>query len=122
MLHSEFPGPLAQLGERRVRNAEVASSSLARSTTKFKRGGFGRLFSLSRVIGSSMAASPAERIGLCASCRFAEIITSSRGSTFLLCTLSATDPAFRRYPVLPVCQCPGYQPAPPPAAIVRDGS
>ena len=49
-----------------------------------------------------MAATLPGRAGLCASCRFAEIITSSRGSTFYLCTLSATDPAFRRYPVLPV--------------------
>jgi hypothetical protein len=60
-----------------------------------------------------MIAPPPGRAGLCASCRFAEIITSSRGSTFVLCTLSATDPAFRRYPVLPVLRCSGYQPAPP---------
>jgi hypothetical protein len=32
MLVLEFLGPLAQLGERRVRNAEVTSSSLVRST------------------------------------------------------------------------------------------
>jgi hypothetical protein len=59
-----------------------------------------------------MAAPLSERAGLCASCRFVEVITSSRGSTFYLCTLSATDPAFRRYPVLPVRHCSGYQPAP----------
>jgi hypothetical protein len=52
--------------------------------------------------------------GLCASCRFAEIITSSRGSTFYLCTLSETNPAFRRYPALPVLRCSGYQPTPGP--------
>jgi hypothetical protein len=50
--------------------------------------------------------------GLCESCRLAEIVTSSRGSTFYLCTLSQTDPAFRRYPILPVRQCSGYQPKP----------
>ena len=57
-----------------------------------------------------MAASPPGPVGLCASCRFAEIITSSRGSTFYLCMLSETNPAFRRYPILPVRQCTGYQP------------
>jgi hypothetical protein len=60
-----------------------------------------------------MAATPPGRAGLCASCRFAEVITSSRGSTFYLCTLSAVDPTFRRYPVLPVLRCDGYEPAPP---------
>lgn len=60
-----------------------------------------------------MAVMPPERAGLCASCRLVEIITSSRGSTFYLCTLSATNPAFRRYPILPVRQCSGYQPVPP---------
>jgi len=59
-----------------------------------------------------MAASPPGLVGLCASCRFAETVTSSRGSTFYLCTLSETNPAFRRYPVLPVRQCTGYQSGP----------
>jgi hypothetical protein len=59
-----------------------------------------------------MALTPPAPAGLCASCRLAEIITSSRGSTFYLCTLSQTDPAFRRYPILPVRQCSGYQPEP----------
>ena len=62
-----------------------------------------------------MAATPLDRVGLCASCRFAEIISSSRGSTFYLCTLSHTNPAFRRYPILPVLACSGYQQAPAPA-------
>jgi hypothetical protein len=57
-----------------------------------------------------MALTPPGQAGLCASCRFAEIITSSRGSTFYLCRLSETNPAFRRYPMLPVRQCSGYQP------------
>jgi hypothetical protein len=53
-----------------------------------------------------------DRVGLCRSCRHADVITSSKGSTFYLCTLSATDPRFRRYPVLPVISCIGYQPCP----------
>lgn len=59
-----------------------------------------------------MPATPPDRAGLCASCRFAEVILSSKGSTFYLCTLAATDPAFRRYPVLPVLRCSGYQTQP----------
>jgi len=51
--------------------------------------------------------------GLCATCQHAQTITSSRGSTFLLCRLSATDSRFPRYPPLPVFQCAGY--------IERDG-
>jgi hypothetical protein len=59
-----------------------------------------------------MSATPPGRAGLCASCRFAEVVTSSRGSTFYLCTLAATDPRFRRYPTLPVRECSGYEPNP----------
>ena len=52
------------------------------------------------------------RVGLCASCQNAEVIRSSKGSTFYLCKLSATDPRFPRYPSLPVFTCSGYQPCP----------
>jgi hypothetical protein len=51
-----------------------------------------------------------DRVGLCASCRFVDRVRSSRGATFYRCTLSATDPAFPRYPALPVRTCSGYQP------------
>jgi hypothetical protein len=50
-----------------------------------------------------------ERLGLCAGCKFAEHIRSSKGSTFLLCGLSKTDPRFSKYPRLPVLTCSGYQ-------------
>jgi len=53
-----------------------------------------------------------DRVGLCRTCRHAEVVTSSKGSTFYLCALSATDPRFRRYPALPVVSCTGYQPCP----------
>jgi len=33
---------------------------------------------------------------------------SARGSVFILCELSRTDPAFPRYPNLPVLRCSGY--------------
>jgi hypothetical protein len=51
-----------------------------------------------------------ERVGLCLACEHAQVVTSSKGSTFYLCRLSEVDPRFRRYPVLPVTACPGYSP------------
>ena len=48
--------------------------------------------------------------GLCASCVHAQKIESSKGSTFVLCRLSHTDPRFVRYPRLPVLACDGYLP------------
>ena len=53
-----------------------------------------------------------DRAGLCASCVSAQLVTSSRGSTFYLCRLSFTDPRFPRYPPLPVLTCAGYDPRP----------
>jgi hypothetical protein len=49
--------------------------------------------------------------GLCASCVHVQHVTSSRGSEFYLCRRSLTDPRYPRYPVLPVVQCAGYEPA-----------
>jgi hypothetical protein len=49
-------------------------------------------------------------IGLCADCVNARRIESDRGATFLLCELSATDPAFPKYPALPVLRCSGFTP------------
>ncbi|HZN54153.1 MAG TPA: arginine deiminase family protein [Candidatus Polarisedimenticolaceae bacterium] len=50
------------------------------------------------------------REGLCATCGFARRVGSSRGSTFILCGRHATDPAFAKYPSLPVRACAGYAP------------
>ena len=47
--------------------------------------------------------------GLCASCVHGQTIESSKGSTFLLCRLSFTDPRFAKYPQLPVVSCAGYR-------------
>ena len=48
--------------------------------------------------------------GLCETCTHAQIVRSSKGSSFVLCRLSEVNPAFRRYPALPVTACPGYSP------------
>jgi hypothetical protein len=50
------------------------------------------------------------REGLCAVCQFARRIESARGSQFVLCERSHTDPAFPKYPRLPVTRCGGYVP------------
>jgi hypothetical protein len=49
-------------------------------------------------------------IGLCAHCEHVDRITSERGSTFYLCTLSLTNQRFPKYPTLPVVACEGYAP------------
>jgi hypothetical protein len=50
-----------------------------------------------------------KQAGLCADCVNAQEIRSDRGSQFILCRLSATDPNFPKYPRLPVLNCPGYK-------------
>jgi hypothetical protein len=71
---------------------------------------------LPQSLGAAMMSEPSRdaesnRVGLCVSCRFVDVITSSKESTFYRCRLSETDPSFRRYPMLPVLTCRGYQPA-----------
>jgi hypothetical protein len=50
------------------------------------------------------------RAGLCADCLYARRIESARGSMFYLCERSASDPAFPKYPQLPVIECSGHTP------------
>lgn len=38
-----------------------------------------------------------------------QIMKSDRGSTFYMCQRSVTDPAFSKYPRLPVLRCVGYE-------------
>lgn len=53
---------------------------------------------------------PSVNPGLCGACRNAREVSSSRGSVFVLCELSAIDARFPRYPPLPVRACGGYVP------------
>jgi hypothetical protein len=48
--------------------------------------------------------------GLCGHCRNARVVESRKGSRFYFCLKSKTDPAFPRYPPLPVLECRGYEP------------
>jgi hypothetical protein len=55
--------------------------------------------------------SKVKRTGLCADCAHARRVESSRGSVFVLCERSASDPAYAKYPRLPMRDCPGYAPS-----------
>ena len=58
-------------------------------------------------------ASAVASVGLCAACRHMRVIRSDRGFVFYLCTLSAVDPRFPKYPRLPVVSCTGHAPVRP---------
>lgn len=51
--------------------------------------------------------------GLCRRCRWMRVVESSRGNQFTLCERSVVDASFRRYPVLPVFECHGFEPVDP---------
>ena len=46
--------------------------------------------------------------GLCGACKYSKVISSSRGSRFILCLMSTVDPAYPKYPNLPVNSCAGF--------------
>jgi hypothetical protein len=50
------------------------------------------------------------RAGLCDSCAHQQVVRNTRGSVFSLCLRSRTDPAYAKYPPLPVLTCPGHEP------------
>jgi phosphinothricin acetyltransferase len=49
-------------------------------------------------------------LGLCSTCAHQKLIQSGRGSTFSMCLRHRTDPAFPKYPRLPVRTCAGHEP------------
>jgi 3-hydroxyacyl-[acyl-carrier-protein] dehydratase len=67
--------------------------------------------------GISQNSSPETHPGLCRTCRFSTIIRSDRGSLFYQCRISFADPAFLKYPRLPVLHCAGYEAMAPRAII-----
>jgi hypothetical protein len=56
------------------------------------------------------------RAGLCSGCAFQRLVGNTRGSRFSLCERSKIDPAFPKYPRLPVLACRGYEPRGPSGA------
>jgi len=55
------------------------------------------------------AASPADTVGQCFTCRWMRSTTTRHGSTFFRCARADTDARFARYPTLPMRGCPGYE-------------
>ena len=49
--------------------------------------------------------------GLCVRCIHQQLIPSPKEIVYTLCRLALSDKAFRKYPVLPVLRCAGFQPA-----------
>jgi hypothetical protein len=50
-------------------------------------------------------------VGLCSVCRHGQRQRNPRGSAFWRCRKAEEDPAFRRYPPLPVTRCQGHEAA-----------
>jgi hypothetical protein len=48
--------------------------------------------------------------GLCDACVHQRLVTTTRGSTFSLCERSREDPAYPKYPRIPVLRCAGFTP------------
>ena len=46
---------------------------------------------------------------LCELCRHVRVIENAKGSRFLLCGRSASEPEYPRYPPQPVVECRGFQ-------------
>ena len=46
---------------------------------------------------------------LCETCALMREVVTPRGSRFLLCQLSKTDPDYPKYPRQPVVRCEGYR-------------
>jgi len=47
--------------------------------------------------------------GLCATCEFARLNETRRGTVYLRCTRASWDDRLVKYPRLPVVECPGYR-------------
>jgi hypothetical protein len=50
--------------------------------------------------------------GLCTTCRFVRLVPSLRNAIYYRCGRSDEDPAYPRFPRLPVVSCAGYQQRP----------
>ena len=57
-----------------------------------------------------MPGSTRPQAGLCDRCSHQRLVQNTRGGEFSLCERSRTDPAYPRYPRLPVLDCAGFEP------------
>jgi hypothetical protein len=53
-----------------------------------------------------------EGVGLCADCAHCRRVEAKGAELFYLCGLSLSDPAYPKYPRLPVLTCAGYKTGP----------
>ena len=60
--------------------------------------------------------------GLCDSCVHQQLVRTTRGSEFSLCLRSRTDPAYPKYPRVPVVACPGHAPRVPHSGSERSST
>ncbi len=45
------------------------------------------------------------RLGLCVTCKYIRVVSSDRGSYFVMCNLARQDKKYDKYPILPVLSC-----------------
>jgi hypothetical protein len=55
-----------------------------------------------------LEADVAGKVGLCLRCRHSQVLKTKGGSAVFLCRLSERNPAFPKYPRLPMARCPGH--------------
>jgi hypothetical protein len=65
---------------------------------------------------------PRPPAGLCDSCTQQKLIGTTRGSEFSMCLRARTDPAYPKYPRIPVAACPGWEPRDQAAAAAARAS
>ena len=68
------------------------------------------LLVVAAVLARARRARPSPQVGLCSTCRHARRTANRRGSEFWQCGRAEDDPAYRRYPELPVVECAGHDP------------
>lgn len=69
------------------------------------------LLTIAAAVARALRPRPSPTIGLCATCRHARRTANRRGSEFWQCGRAEDDPAYRRYPELPVAECAGHEPS-----------
>jgi hypothetical protein len=48
-------------------------------------------------------------LSLCETCAWMRVVVTPKGSRFLLCQVSQTDPDYLKYPPQPMVRCDGYR-------------
>lgn len=61
------------------------------------------------MLGDTEAVGRVAMKSLCETCLWVREIVTPKGSRFLLCQLSQTNPAYPKYPRQPVVRCEGFR-------------